>query len=262
MNSISFDRAANIYDSTRGHPPEVSEKIAASLADHLPPKARILEIGVGTGRIARPLLKHAVRITGVDISRKMMERLREQLKIDDPPLNLIEADALMLPFSGNVFEAVISVHVIHLVSEWKRLLYEVQRVLSTPGSLILGYDSRPEDTPSALLRKKWDDIVAADSNHVRHDFIKKFHEVHQILSGMGAHYQEWTAVEWTPRSHLGEEIEKIEARTWSSTWQIDDNQHRTAINQLREWALETYGSLDYTYSHPWKFIWQRFHWDT
>jgi ubiquinone/menaquinone biosynthesis C-methylase UbiE len=261
MESISFDRAADFYDATRGHPPEVSEKIAASLADHVPPDVRLLEVGIGTGRIARPLLKHRLRITGVDISRKMMDRLLEQLDQEYHHISLAEADALRLPFSSGAFQAALSVHVIHLVSDWQNLLYEVRRVVSKPGSIIMGYDSRPDDTPSALLRKKWDELVSEYSDHVRHDFKKRFHEVNQSLTGLGASFQEWTAAEWSPTSHLGDEIKKIQERTWSSTWQLDDTQFQSAVEQLKEWTTAQFGSLDYTYNQPWKFIWQKFHWE-
>jgi len=52
-----FDRAADIYDQTRGFPPGVGDRVAAALVDFvgLKPDDRILEIGVGTGRIAKPL---------------------------------------------------------------------------------------------------------------------------------------------------------------------------------------------------------------
>jgi ubiquinone/menaquinone biosynthesis C-methylase UbiE len=261
MKSISFDRAANIYDSTRGHSPEVSEKVAASLAAHLPQNAHILEVGVGTGRIARPLLEYGLRITGVDISRKMMERLRAQLAASDNHMDLIEADATWLPFPGAEFEATVSVHVIHLVPDWQRLLTEIRRVSSTPGSIILGYDWRPDDIPSGLLRKKWDEIVSVHSNHVRHDFTQRFQDVRQTLTRGGGHLQEWTAAEWITRPNLRDEIQKIESRTWSSTWQVEEDQFAKAVEQLREWAVGTFGTLDYTYEHPWKFIWQRFHWE-
>jgi ubiquinone/menaquinone biosynthesis C-methylase UbiE len=40
---------------------------------------RALEAGIGTGRIARPLLARGIRITGVDISPRMLRELRAQL---------------------------------------------------------------------------------------------------------------------------------------------------------------------------------------
>jgi ubiquinone/menaquinone biosynthesis C-methylase UbiE len=262
MNSISFDRAADIYDSTRGHPPEISKKIAASLAVHLFHNNRVLEVGIGTGRIARPLLKHGFAITGVDISRKMMERLGKQLDPVYPSADLAEANAVWLPFSNRVFDAAIFVHVIHLVSEWKQLLFEVHRVITKPGKIIIGYDWYPEDTPSGMLRTKWDEIVSGVSNHARHDFKKRFQDVKQTITGMGASFQEWTAVEWSIKSNLRNDIEKIEARTWSSTWQVDDDQFQDALHQIKEWAGAAFGEIDYEYTYSRKFIWQAFSWES
>src|SRR5215470_13225193 len=40
----------------------------------------VLEYGVGAGRIALPLARSGISVTGVDISRPMLARLREQLE--------------------------------------------------------------------------------------------------------------------------------------------------------------------------------------
>src|SRR5579859_1522595 len=78
--SLSFDRVAGQYDGTRGYPPGVSDAIAAGMMRYGPlePGSSALEIGVGTGRIALPLLARGVNITGVDISERMTARLREK----------------------------------------------------------------------------------------------------------------------------------------------------------------------------------------
>ena len=52
----------------------------------------ILEIGVGTGRVAKPLQDRNPKIVGVDISRGMIQRAREK-RIE----RLILADASHLP---------------------------------------------------------------------------------------------------------------------------------------------------------------------
>ena len=79
--SLSFDRVASIYDATRKLPTDVSGEITKALLDGIEAAGaeRVLEIGVGTGRIARPLIAAGVPLTGVDISSEMMGRLREQL---------------------------------------------------------------------------------------------------------------------------------------------------------------------------------------
>ncbi len=74
--SLSFDRVAGRYDTTRGYPPDVARQIAAGDGlGQLKPAAAALEIGIGTGRIALPLLECGVNVTGVDISPLMLEQL-------------------------------------------------------------------------------------------------------------------------------------------------------------------------------------------
>lgn len=64
MGSVNFDRAADSYDETRARPAEsmagLTDLLAAELADRQP----CLEIGVATGRIARPLRRRASRWRG------------------------------------------------------------------------------------------------------------------------------------------------------------------------------------------------------
>lgn len=80
MTSINFDRASHFYDATRGFPPEVATQIGGFLAasGNLTHQNNVLEIGIGTGRIALPLAPYVGSIVGVDISRNMMLRLREK----------------------------------------------------------------------------------------------------------------------------------------------------------------------------------------
>ena len=73
----------------------------------------------GHGRIAKPLLAAGVRITGIDLSRNMMNRLRETLG-DLPAPALLNGDITRLPFASESFDAVIGVHILHLVAAGSR----------------------------------------------------------------------------------------------------------------------------------------------
>ena len=42
------------------------------------PERRLLELGVGTGRVALPLVQRGIRITGIDESEVMVEKLRQK----------------------------------------------------------------------------------------------------------------------------------------------------------------------------------------
>ena len=82
-----------------------------------------LEIGIGTGRVSAPLMKAGGEASGVDISRRMMERARET----GIP-SLVLADGTRVPFRDRSFDAVLLAHVIHLVEDPLGLLLEGARV--------------------------------------------------------------------------------------------------------------------------------------
>jgi ubiquinone/menaquinone biosynthesis C-methylase UbiE len=79
---------------------------------HIPPKARVLELGCGTGRVTRPLLEHGMTVTGVDLSRDMLDLCRERLRSLNPrSYRLIQGDmtcviteesydAVIIPYSS------------------------------------------------------------------------------------------------------------------------------------------------------------------
>ncbi len=82
----------------------------------------ILEIGVGTGRVAVPLIMSGFEITGVDISRKMMERANGKgIK------NLVLAIGNQVPFKDGTFDATIMAHVFHLLDNPIPVLQESAR---------------------------------------------------------------------------------------------------------------------------------------
>src|SRR5512146_1053868 len=121
--SLSFARAAGFYDQTRAFPAGMSEPVAAVAVEWLGTHSRVLEIGVGTGRIAKPLLAAGLSITGIDLSRNMMNRLRETLG-DLPSPALLNGDITQLPFASESFDAVIGVHILHLVGGWQQAIDE------------------------------------------------------------------------------------------------------------------------------------------
>ena len=121
--SVSFDRVAEVYDQTRSLPDKVMKELVKKLCIELKNCNRILDVGVGTGRIAEPLQNAGFEVVGIDISKKMMSKAREK-KVQ----NLVIADACFIPFKDKSFDAAISVHLLHLISEWKKALREVCRV--------------------------------------------------------------------------------------------------------------------------------------
>ena len=73
------ERVASSYDehSAGMFDPEVVGPAAEMLAD-LAGDGAALEFAIGTGRIALPLAERGVRVSGIDTSEAMLERLREK----------------------------------------------------------------------------------------------------------------------------------------------------------------------------------------
>lgn len=71
-----FDRWADRYDDLI--PRSEEAKATVDTLAELCPGKRILELAVGTGRIAIPLANRGFLVSGLDSSPRMLERLREQ----------------------------------------------------------------------------------------------------------------------------------------------------------------------------------------
>jgi SAM-dependent methyltransferase len=69
-------------DSADMFQPEVVEPVVDLLAE-LAGDGAVLELGIGTGRIALPLSRRGVRVHGIDLSPAMVARLREKPGADD-----------------------------------------------------------------------------------------------------------------------------------------------------------------------------------
>lgn len=133
--SVSFDRAAAFYDTTRALPEETLLAVTDVVAEATRGRGRCLEIGVGTGRIGLPLSERGVDVYGIDISVAMLEKLRAKAS-DRMPVRLAVADATHLPFADDSFGSAVAVHVLHLIGGWTDAVRELARCVR-PGGLLL-----------------------------------------------------------------------------------------------------------------------------
>jgi len=260
MHSVSFDRAAQTYDETRGFPPGIAAQVADSACQLLGPVSFVLEVGVGTGRIARPLLAHGVLVAGLDLSLAMMQRLRAELPPGAAVPPLVQGNAAGLPFAADVCDAVISVHLLHLIANWRAALDEVRRVLRPGGCYLTGYEWRPADSPGARLMNRWTEIVRAAGWLAHYPPPHDFDDIKAHLIASGASLTEAVVGEWSVTRTLARQIETIEHRTWSYTWDVPDGFFDRCLADLRVWAAGEFGGLDASYEVPHRFIWQRFAW--
>jgi SAM-dependent methyltransferase len=255
--SLSFDQVAHLYDDTRGYPPGVAQAIADGLLRYgnLAPGAEILEIGIGTGRIALPLLERGAHVTGIDLSERMIARLRAKYAAEraarpdasDGSLGRLDVrigDITALPFDAGAFDAVVAVHVLHLVTQWRRAFDEALRVLRPGAPLLLGQDVSHghSDYPTQHpMQDEWVEIMrtlGAEPHRLGADSFK------QILAearGRGLQVDEWEIVHWTLGVSPAEGFGDIANRTWSLTWRVPDDLFAESVRRLETWARARFG---------------------
>ncbi|MCC5860690.1 MAG: class I SAM-dependent methyltransferase [Gammaproteobacteria bacterium] len=149
-----FDtRVAVQYDALRGHPPEVSGDIGRAIASQMGDHARVLELGVGTGRIALPVAAAGCEVYGVDLSAHMLAALSRRIEADGlEGIQLAQADITALPFREGVFDGAMAVHVLHLVADWAGVLAQVSRLVRPGGTLVLGRDWVDPESFAGMIR--------------------------------------------------------------------------------------------------------------
>ncbi len=101
------------------------------------PGHHYLEIGVGTG-LSLPFYKNEVRVTGIDVSREMLEKARRRYQNSKYPQvgPLLEMDAEELDFEDNRFDGVVAMYVASVVPNPEKMMAEMFRVCK-PGGRIL-----------------------------------------------------------------------------------------------------------------------------
>jgi SAM-dependent methyltransferase len=71
------DELADIYDLI--YPPTPEDELAAKfVAERTLPGGRVLEFGVGTGRVALPMADCGLQVHGIDASKRMLDTLVEK----------------------------------------------------------------------------------------------------------------------------------------------------------------------------------------
>jgi ubiquinone/menaquinone biosynthesis C-methylase UbiE len=241
----NFDRVADIYDATRELPTFVHDRIVDRVvaATRATAETRFLEIGVGTGRIAVPFLERGYKYTGVDISERMMTRLREKVHDRDVDLTLVNADITHLPFDDAAFDVVIGVHILHLVPEWQSAMREARRVLAPEGYLLLGYENAPADDPRNEIRRQWRTFVSESgvTSTTRGDSWPAIEA--EFIEG-GAYAAVYRLAHWEeelrPLTLLNEQRDRV----FSHSWEVPDDVLEAAYERMVTWATERYGSLE------------------
>jgi len=208
--SVAFDRIAADYDATRGGL-ERGQRIAAGVAHWLLP-GRVVEVGVGTGVIARELLDRGHGVVGVDLSLPMVTRAHARLGSC-----VAVGDGYRLPLRPRSVPNALTVWVTQLVPDVGAFLTSVGEVVAPRGRLVIvpaGIQTDRDEIdrvvrPMAeVLRPQRDgpDQLAALAEGA------DLRVVERATTGDGV----WSI---SP----AEQADQIAARSWSMLWDLPDD---------------------------------------
>jgi len=97
----------------------------------------VLDLGCGSGFYTKHALDMGARVTAIDASKVMIDRLASLF--DSPKLRLVCAD-ITKPLSfleSESFDCIICSLVLHYIEDWRPLLSELYRVMRKSGELII-----------------------------------------------------------------------------------------------------------------------------
>jgi len=111
-------------------------EVAAEAVAQAPP-GPVLDVGVGTGELARAVTCHGRPVVlGVDFCRPMLQAAQSKIASQHLPIALVEGDALALPFADGAFAVGAAGFSLRNVADLDRVLREAYRVTMPGGRLV------------------------------------------------------------------------------------------------------------------------------
>jgi phosphatidylethanolamine/phosphatidyl-N-methylethanolamine N-methyltransferase len=132
--SLIYGEFSHLYDLTFGR--VFYDRIVRVIQDlHIPPAAKVLELGVGTGLTLDAYPTHC-HVTGVDLAEDMLAKARGRVeRYGWSHVKLRQADAMSLDLPDAAFDYVMAFHVVSVVPDARRMMAEMRRVCRPDGTI-------------------------------------------------------------------------------------------------------------------------------
>jgi phosphatidylethanolamine/phosphatidyl-N-methylethanolamine N-methyltransferase len=133
--------------------------VACIRALNIPPAAKVLELGVGTGLSLDAYPAHC-QVLGVDLATEMLEHAEERIAQNGWRHITVETmDAMNLKLPDNSFDYVMAFHVVSVVPDATRMMCEAQRVCRPGGHIVVINHFRSEKRLLAAVDRRLEPIT-------------------------------------------------------------------------------------------------------
>jgi len=136
---FNFDKVADAYDSyyqnDLGKRIDNLEKRIVGLFINEFNHKDVLEIGCGTGHWTSFLSEQGLKVIGIDISDKMLEKAKSK---NIPNAKFEVNDATNLPYADESIENIVCITSLEFIKNKDKALKEMHRVLKKNGTILIG----------------------------------------------------------------------------------------------------------------------------
>ena len=185
--SDNYDSQVEISDEENVYPFAGYKKVLSTVYEKVRKQnsKNILDIGFGTGILAKKLYDDGYNIYGIDFSNEMLKKAKQKM----PNAELLQfdfTDGLPKEFEQKQFDVILSTYAIHHIDDEAKKSYilKLLKSLNPKGILIFGDVAFETEKDMEAARKKdyeeWDDeeyyLIAERFNlwypHIKTNFIK------------------------------------------------------------------------------------------
>ena len=130
---VGYDRISHNYNEYRRI--SVNKRELDSFLDHLPKQSTILDIGCGSGLVAKFLTDKGLKVIGIDTSRNMLTLARKIA----PSAKFYKIDMKQMRFPSNEFDGVMALYsIIHVPRKYHvRIFKKIYQILKPNGIALL-----------------------------------------------------------------------------------------------------------------------------
>lgn len=106
---------------------------------------KVLEIGVGPGKLLVRMAKKGFAVTGIELRPGMAYEARKRAKKAGFDIDIITQPVYSLPFKNEVFDCLVMTFILAEIADLDRAIAEMKRVLKKGGKVIIIAGGMPQD---------------------------------------------------------------------------------------------------------------------